>query len=336
MINSPSTRANNFDAIRLIAAFFVLISHQYALNGQAEPRVFGSVTLGAFGVMVFFSISGFLVSQSWRQDPHPGRFLAKRFLRIWPGLAAFTLLAAFVLGPLVSTLNFQDYVKAPEFVEFFGNLKLVSIRYFLPGVFESNTFPKAINGSLWTIPIEVRCYLALLLLGSIGLARKPNLTTIGLIAFGTYYFAFSPDPTHYQFHFGLFFFAGAWLDLFRKEWESRATSVFAMICLLASGIYFAGAPRVALLVWIVSASVFAGSRSTPFVNRFGRFGDISYGIYVYAFAVQQTVLWLVGKQYPFMAGLWLAAVATTVCALLSWHLIEGPALRLKVYLQPAR
>ena len=150
MNSLAAARLNNFDALRIAAAFSVLLSHQYALCGLKEPVVFGVMSLGTLGVLVFFSISGFLVSQSWRQDPHLARFLAKRWLRIWPGLAAFTVLSACVLGPIVSTLSWRSYYSDVEFYAYFESLKLFTIQYGLPGVFDNNIAPKAVNGSLWT------------------------------------------------------------------------------------------------------------------------------------------------------------------------------------------
>src|ERR1700737_633890 len=89
---NPVRHVNNFDFLRIFAASLVLISHQHALTGHSEPNVYPGISLGGFGVLLFFSISGFLVSQSWRQDPNAWRFLVKRFLRIWPGLTVVTLL----------------------------------------------------------------------------------------------------------------------------------------------------------------------------------------------------------------------------------------------------
>jgi peptidoglycan/LPS O-acetylase OafA/YrhL len=210
---------------------------------------------------------------------------------------------------------------------------LISIRYYLPGVFENNPFPKAVNGSLWTIPLEVRCYLALALLGVIGLTRAPVAMAIGTVLFGIYYFVFAPDPTNYLFHFGLYFFSGVCLDLFRRYWEGRSVALGSVICFLAVALFLFDAPRPAYLLLITSLSVWIGSRETPVLNRVGRFGDVSYGVYVYAFGVQQTVIWLVGKTLPFAAGLLIAAVITTLCAYLSWYLVERPALGLKARLK---
>jgi len=77
---------DNFDALRLLGALSVLVSHQFALTGRPEPALLG-IRLGTIGVLIFFAISGFLVTASWSRDPHAPRFLARRALRVWPALA---------------------------------------------------------------------------------------------------------------------------------------------------------------------------------------------------------------------------------------------------------
>lgn len=328
MDHGDHSRLNNFDFLRIVAAFLVLVSHQFALNGLPEPEVF-QMSLGTFAVLIFFSVSGFLVSQSWRHDPYALRFLLKRFLRIWPGLAVVTLAAAFVLGPLVSALDAQAYFGHPDLRDFLRNLKVTTIRYVLPGVFEGNPHPRAVNGSLWTIPLEVRCYFALLAAGIVGLMARRWMMALGTLAFGIYFFGFAFDPKNYQYHFALYFFAGVCLDLYRRTWEAQPAWLLAAAGAGSAAFHLLGMNHVALLCMIPALVVFIGTRSTPVLNRFGRYGDVSYGVYIYAFPVQQTVVWMTGKDFPFVAGLLIASVATLACAFLSWHLVEHPALRLK-------
>ncbi|WP_420475455.1 acyltransferase family protein [Noviherbaspirillum sp. ST9] len=331
MNHGDLSRQNNFDFLRIVAAFLVLVSHQFALNGLPEPAVF-NMSLGTFAVLIFFSVSGFLVSQSWRHDPHALRFLLKRFLRIWPGLAAVTVAAAFVLGPLVSTLDAQTYFAHPDLRDFLRNLKVTTIRYVLPGVFDANPHPRAVNGSLWTIPLEVRCYFALLAAGVVGLMARRWTVALGTLACAIYFFGFAFDPKNYQVHFALYFFAGACLDLYRRMWEVQPVRLLVAAGAASLAFHLLGAQHVALLCMIPALVVFIGTRSTPVLNRFGRFGDVSYGVYIYAFPVQQTVVWMASKDFPFMAGLVIASVVTLACAFLSWHLVEHPALRLKARL----
>ncbi len=166
--------ANNFDFLRLAAAAAVLVSHQYALGGQPEPRLL-AFSWGGLGVLVFFAISGYLVAASWQHDPHAGRFVARRLLRVWPGLAVACLLTALVLGPLVSSLSTGAYLRHPETRHFLKILGLASFDAGLPGVFAGNPLAGSANGSLWTIPVEVRCYLALVVVGVVGLVTGVRL-----------------------------------------------------------------------------------------------------------------------------------------------------------------
>lgn len=154
-------------------------------------------------------------------------------------------------------------------------------------------------------------------------------------AFGVYFFGFAFDPKAYQYHFALYFFAGVCLDLYRRTWEVPPLYLLAASGAASLALHLMGASHVALVFLIPAFVVIIGTHSTPFIRRFGRYGDISYGIYIYAFPVQQTVLWMGGKDLPFAAGLAIASVVTVACAFLSWHLVEHPALRLKSRL-PAR
>lgn len=100
---------NNFDFVRLLAAYAVLVSHQNVLMGHPDLMIDDRISLGALGVAIFFTISGYLVTQSWLSDPHPVRSAVKRILRIWPALFVVTVIAALVVGPLVSSFTAKEY-----------------------------------------------------------------------------------------------------------------------------------------------------------------------------------------------------------------------------------
>src|ERR1700730_5959219 len=132
-------RQNNFDALRLIAAAAVVFSHSFLIaegTQDHEPLIWltgNQSILGLVGVFVFFAISGFLVTQSFEQTGDAWRFLAKRALRIFPGLFVVTWLYAFVLAPLVSTLWPSTFLSRPEPYEYvLGNILLDQTVHELP------------------------------------------------------------------------------------------------------------------------------------------------------------------------------------------------------------
>jgi len=329
-----SITSNNFDFLRLVAAYLVLVSHQFALAGRAEPGI-GVQSLGGLGVAIFFSISGYLVAQSWTRDPSIWRFLAKRVLRIWPGLIVVTAAAALLLGPLVSTLPLDQYFLSPQTWDFFRTLKL-TIRYELPGVFSENPFANAVNGSLWTLPIEFRCYLILMVLGLVGLFRRRYLLLIGTIIFAVYVFVI--DNAQYKPHrklnyeFGAFFCYGTCLHCFRAFWMPRMKAMLFAVGVGAAVLFVVGREYTALFLMLPVLVISFGEQSTPFVRCAERFGDLSYGIYIYAFPVQQTVVLLTANSLPIWGALAISTTVTIAVAFLSWHLIESPALHLKRYL----
>src|SRR5260363_16758 len=334
------TRNNNFDFIRIFAAFLVLFSHQFALTGRSEPDWGVSHSLGGIGVLIFFSLSGFLVAQSWERDPDIVRFAVRRVLRIWPGLCVVTLLAVFALGPLISTVSAKQYFLSAETRDYFLTLKLTKARFFLPGVFDGNPHQRSVNGALWTIPLEVRWYAILCLLGLLGVLKRRWLLLAGLLIFACDVFGFhhaehNPNRVFNQ-EFGLFFMYGVCMHVFRSVWESKPLFIGAALCAFSAAFGGLGHPYIALFIALPYGVILCGAASTPVIRRFGRFGDLSYGVYIYAFPVQQTMVWLTGNKISFINGLSMAIICTTVLALASWHWVERPMLSLKRRLQPRK
>ena len=323
---------NNFDFWRILAAAMVLFSHQFTLLGRDQPALLLGEGFGSVGVCIFFCVSGFLVTQSWVRDPHAFRFIQRRFLRIWPALIVVTCLAALVMGPLVSTLPVSAYFGSAETLHYFKSLVL-NIQYVLPGVFSTNPYPRAVNGSLWTIPVEVRWYWVTLIAGVVGLLRFRHLVLAATLGLAIHHFAIygaETNPVHrYGIEYGLFFAYGACLNLYRALWEGRALRLALLLLGVAALVAAFGHPVIALWLFVPFAVIASGLASTPVIRRFGRFGDLSYGFYIYAFPVQQLIVWWTQASLSPPVSLALSALGTTVLAYLSWHLVEKPALRLK-------
>jgi peptidoglycan/LPS O-acetylase OafA/YrhL len=314
---SVKHRENNFDGVRLLAATFVLVSHQFALSGRPEPMIRPPHSLGNLGVLMFFSISGFLVLTSWMNDPSPIRFLSRRFLRIWPGLVVVTLLVAGVAWFRAGRIFEPASMLAPVWLQ---------VRGTRGGVY---------NGPVWTIPYEVACYFILCGLGWTARARLPQLLALtALVLLVWYVGSFGAQPAFERTdregtlsflpYFGAFFLAGALLATYaaflrRAHW----------FWLAGIGCLFAHQTLLALLLLVPTVTVKIGVAQWPVVRSAGRFGDLSYGLYLYAWPVQVAVVGVLGTSTPVWKLVLASCLGVVPLALLSWRFVEKAALRLK-------
>jgi peptidoglycan/LPS O-acetylase OafA/YrhL len=330
-------RGNNFDFVRLLAAASVMFSHQFALEAKDEPLVLHFQTLGGYAVMVFFAISGYLITASWLADPHLARFAARRLLRIWPGLLCTVLLCGLVLGPLVTDVSLSQYF-GDHLTWLFFKTGAFMVSPFLPGVFPHSPLAGIPNGVLWTIPIELRCYGYLAILGLLGLLRLRWLTLALLSGTAIWYYGvhgaeqvFNTEHTHlFEVEYATFFFSGSCLYLFREFWlhSPRKWIGLALCIAVSAAAYALGHALIAAFLLTPYLVLAIGTESTPVLHRFGRFGDLSYGVYIYAFPVQQTVIWLT-PGLSMAQHFAIEVPIVVVLAWLSWHLVENRALDFK-------
>lgn len=332
-----NNHVNNLDALRVFAALMVIHGHGWDLSGTV-PSGLWALPFARVGLDVFFSISGYLVTSSWVRDPHLRRFLVKRALRIFPGLIACVLLTIVALGPAMTTLSVQDYFAMPQTVDYASNI-ILSNRLFLPGVFAGLREGGAVNGSLWSLLPEFICYLTVVLFTLVtaeyqivALATSAIVCgSIGLVLFYSQSFSMPVSFYYVEWRYGLvempFFFVGA--ALFWSEQHFGASFWRVDLCL----VFFCGNYLITAYFnwWNIPFEWFTlpymvlsfELMSMPILRHTARFGDISYGLYLYAFPVQQTVIatWP-SAQYPVL----LCTILTVPIAFFSWHLVERPAL----------
>lgn len=326
------THKNNFDFIRIVSALTVLYSHHYSLNGQGEPGFLNITTFGGAALYVFFSVSGFLVTNSWYNDPNIFRFSLKRFLRIWPALIVLIIGTIFFLGPLVSKLPLKDYFSNPGT---FHYLRWIWLKdsFYLPEVYIDNILKGVVNGSLWTIPLEVKCYAVLLVLGFLGLLKNKKIYLL-LIVLYFIWFNFQENPdfskeVNYLSLLGSYFIFGSFLFLIKEFWMKQ--KLFFIIASLISAflMQFFGLYHTSGLLLIPTIIIFFGTSSLPIIRNFGRYGDPSYGIYLYAFPIQQFFVMKMLPNVDFYLSMAYSFFITVFLAYLSWHLIEKHAIKIK-------
>ena len=339
-------RDNNFDFIRWLAATMVVFSHEYAIVGGAggEPLAqlsAGFATFGTLGVDIFFVVSGLLVTQSLIERNAVGFFVASRALRILPALFVVLALSAWALGPTLTELPLRAYFQSSAAWTYVArNLTLIDLQWELPGVFLHNPVGNAVNGPLWTLRPEVQMYGFLLLLGIIATAGgaallryRAAVVGAGMILAIAWGWATHGDlagrglePSSLS-RLAPYFGLGALLYIAR-----RAIPITPLAPAAAWGVAIAArgtslfAPAFATAVALTTVWL-AYSRLGP-LKRWGRFGDFSYGLYIYAFPVQQTLIALFPSWHR-LEHFVVTYMATLSFAILSWRLVEAPSLSLK-------
>ena len=341
MASAGAHARNTFDALRILAALMVEFGHAYILSGRqtAEPLIAntGIGGFGELGVSIFFVVSGFLVTMSYDRLGDVRAFLANRCLRILPGLAVAVVLNAWVLGPLASTLPPGDYfARAQTWLYPVRNLLLYPVAYRLPGVFGHNPYPDAVNVSLWTLRLEFTFYLAIPVMARLRLLNRTGLGLLAAAAGAVYLLAAASGahaPAILLIAARNFYLFSAGAALF--AWRDRA-ALRGPLLLLAVGAAFLTVlpfrpvtPFVAPFV-LPFLVVGLALRPLPGVSRAAHFGDLSYGVYIYAFPVQQAWMAFVGPQRLGVAAFLALTLACVMpLAALSWWLVERPALGLK-------
>lgn len=333
-MRAETPHRNALDLLRVIAAWLVLFSHQFVLLGLDEPLWLGKFSWGELGVGIFFFLSGGLVWGSWQRDPHLGRFFARRSLRIFPALAVVVLLSVLVLGPALTSLTWQEYWLADGTWQYFKTL-LLNNQKGLPGVFVDNPLAEAVNGSLWSLGPEFLAYLILAAVGRLFLKMHGDVSVLGLLLvticlLAWYVGEHGVSKPHFEVVV-LFGWGACWLQW---HWQrhmgasfSRWVSVIVALGLLLCLLLVDGVHRLVLLLH-VAVLVSLAYKVTWGQKMLTRTGDLSYGMYIYAFPVQQTLI----HFYPhgsFGLHLLFSTLVTMFLAWLSWHGVEKLALRLK-------
>jgi len=330
-------RKNSYDFIRFLAAGLVVLAHAFAIAGLMEPSI-GGVNVGGIGVYVFFMLSGYLITASWGQYPRFIVFLSKRVLRIFPAMIVATLLTVLILGPIFTTLSLHDYFINNNTLAYLNNILLINPVYSLPGVFANNPYPNAINGSIWTLIYEFVMYIVVAVLGASRLLNKKNVVRIwiGLFVAQLIIAVIGEEKFSYSIFYllinqivplALMFLTGMIAYLYRDKIRLHM-GIGVLALLLFVGLSTLVSQVTILLASVLLAYGLFALGNSPRLSAFSKYGDFSYGIYIYHFPILQILVAL----FDLRSGIKLFLIALPLSVLvgaLSWWLVESRALRLK-------
>lgn len=330
-------RANALNAWRLALATSVIVGHSFILTGHLWA---GAPYIAAGGVDGFFAISGFLITASWLRHPHLRDYSAARALRILPGYYVCLVITAFVIAPIGLAIQGGAALKlllssAP--LEYVGmNSAVVMLKADVGGTPRGVPYPGSWNSSLWTLIFELGCYFAVAALGMAGLANR-RWVSPAILALAVIGEALSPpirlgEPFMGQFaavssRFAVMFAAGALL----YQWRDKIPARWSLVALSAVVVALGGTllPHYRLLGGIPLAYAIIASGALLKNKRLRLRTDLSYGVYIYAFPIQQLlVISWPDRPNPVVHAI-VATFVTLPVAALSWFLVEKPSMSLK-------
>lgn len=341
-----NNRDNNFNLVRFVAAALVLYSHCYPLSQGPETGdplgAWINMTWGGIAVDVFFITSGFLITYSFFSRNNIIAFIWARILRIYPALFFAILFCVFAVGLYFTTHAISDYLSDPQTGNFFRkNVTLFSgVKYELPGVFADNPYKYAVNGPLWTLPYEIKMYTYLGIIASVLIYiqkwKWPGKKALPVTFLGIALISVAANIAN---HF-LSFSSDEFLRLFAMFFVGAAIYIFREYILLSSRVFLLVVA--ALLLSVMNKDLFfiTYSVSLPYlifylayipagiIRNYNKVGDYSYGMYIYAFPVQQSVA-AIFPEISVTAMLFIAFGITFILAFLSWHLVENKFLKMK-------
>jgi peptidoglycan/LPS O-acetylase OafA/YrhL len=333
-------RQNNIDFVRIMLALLVVFSHSYSLaldNERTEPfnlLSHGRVTGGHIAVDLFFILSGFLIAASYERSRSAASFLRKRVARIYPAFIVLALVTLVVFNPMA-----HGHVAGATFRDKLENVVGNTLRlrgWVTSGAFPSNPAPGDMNGSLWSISHEFWCYIGVMILGMVGLLRSKMFlasvfvaSLVASVLFAYFNWHISGGILGRIFGYPPFwarllpmFMAGVVFYRFRNSIPlSRVPIFIASLALIVAFIVPLG---YTVLFPIVGTYLLMCFSFAPAIRLHGinRFGDFSYGTYLYGFPILQLILSAFGHPISPLLLFTCAAPVTLLVAAMSWYTVE--------------
>lgn len=328
---------NSFNLVRLLAALSVVISHSFQLLAgvSAEPLAWMPYTLSQQAVNIFFVLSGMLLSLSIAHNPSWDRFLSARALRILPGLFFCGVIVGWLIGPFATTRSLTEYFFDAHTI-FYPILSVVLFdKAALQDVFMKSSQPGSVNAPLWTIKYELLAYIAFSILVVAGLLSRCVVVLAACVVLGsllTIAELRGEFPGGSAIRFGFCFSLGVIAYQYKTvvRLRSKVIAILLLLALATNGTF--GGPVLSIL-FFAYLSLYAGKIIIPRLSSFCHKTDLSYGIYLYAWPIQQLLIERYPRDMSALEHIPLSLVMVLPFAFFSWFLVEKPALSLKFKLR---
>lgn len=322
-----STRSNNLNLVKFIAALFVIISHAYPLCKGAEYNDIlsdlsrNSIAFGSLAVAIFFMSSGFFVTKSLLKSKDSKKYLHNRFIRIFPPLWFTLLVCILVCGLFFSTYNLGKYFWSIDFLKYCLNFILIPIHN-LPGVFMNNIYPGVVNGPLWTLPIEFVCYLVLLLAYKLNLVNKKSYKYVALLVIVAFV-GINLIPLSIKGYIQpcFLFFWGSFYWIYRDKITMNNTyfliSLVAFVLLIVLGY-----GHVASFLFVPYLTLYIAFCLPQCNNRLASLGNLSYDIYLCGWPIQQMIISLFGGSMLVGMNILISIPLSILVGYITYSLVE--------------
>jgi len=351
-----SYKENSFNIVRLLLAISVIYSHSYTLlisgegKGDLLERITnGQISFGDLAVDSFFIISGFLITQSMLNSKSHIEYFVKRCLRILPAFFIALIFSAFIIGPMVSNLSLRDYFLTRNVIEPVGfvlknlTMNVTGYSWGFLDVFVKNHFPGSVNGSMWTLKHEFACYIMIMIFSFFYIFKNKTvflvtsilsiILAVANIKFGFKLFnlgqnAWVLSDNEYNSFIVLscYFIIGALMYIYKDKVKINYRYLLLAFILL---LFSSKINNLKLVMLFALPYLLIGLCVITNIKGITKYGDFSYGMYIYAFPIQQTLVYYFGNKLNIFSYFVLATVLAFIVAVISWHCIEKPALKLK-------
>lgn len=327
-------KSNNLQIMRFIAAIMVMFAHSYAISGSDLKSDFiyrntnGIISIGGISVTLFFLCSGYLISKSIFRTDKFITYIKARLIRLLPPLW-FVVVLSVVIGAFITSLSFAQYFGNINTYKYLLNGIMLPVHN-LPGVFEINKYGATVNGSLWTLPVEFACYVACYVFYKLKfLDKKRFFYTIPIVVLAILFENKLPGIFSSMVRPCVFFYIGMLYYVYREHIVLNIKIVPILVALLVFSYFvpfFIKPAMILLWPYILFTVWFAIPQCS---DRVGIAGDISYGVYLWGFVVQQILSYAFGGEMPQMLNFALATIITVALATITFMLTEKPFLKKK-------